>query len=162
MGNESSELKTAETMLQRAVQLDPSFAEAHLHFGHVLLARGKPEEAVAELKATMTSDPLLRYYTEMFLGAAEEALHSDLARAAYERAAALFPRAQSPALALSALHARRSDRAAARTAIGPAFDLPVEAEYGDDPWWHYRTVQGRSAGDLLDRLWAPFLNAAKR
>jgi hypothetical protein len=163
LGAESSELRTAEAMLQRAVQLDPSFPEAHLHFGHVLLARGKPQEAVAELKATVTPDPLLRYYTEMFLGAAEESLsHADLASAAYGRAAALFPRAQSPALALSALYARRSDRAAARTAIGPAFDLPVEAEYGDDPWWRYRTVQGRNAGDLLARLWAPFLNAGSR
>jgi tetratricopeptide (TPR) repeat protein len=163
MGNEPSELKTAETMLQRAVQIDPSFPEAHLHFGHVLLARGKPQEAVVELKATVTQDPLLRYYAQMFLGAAEEALsHPDLARAAYERAAALFPRAQSPALALSALYAGRSDRAAARTAIGPAFDLPVAAEDGDDPWWRYRTVQGRSAGDLLARLRAPFLNAASR
>jgi tetratricopeptide (TPR) repeat protein len=163
MGNESSELKAADTMLQRAVQLDPSFPEAHLHFGHVLLARGKPQEAVAELNAAVTPDPLLRYYAEMFLGAAEEALsHADAARAAYERAAALFPRAQSPALALSALYARRSERSAARRAIGPVFDLPAEVEYRDDPWWRYRTVQGRNADDLLARLWAPFLDAAQR
>jgi Flp pilus assembly protein TadD len=129
----------------------------------VLLARGKPQDAVAELKAAVTPDPLLRYYAQMFLGAAEEALaHPDAARAAYQRAAALFPRAQSPALALSALYARRSDRGAARTAIGPVFDLPVHAEDRDDPWWHYRTVQGRNADDLLDRLWAPFLRAAQR
>jgi tetratricopeptide (TPR) repeat protein len=163
MGNESSELKTAENMLQRAVQLDPSFPEAHLHFGHVLLARGKPQAAIAELTAVETPDPLLRYYTDMFLGAAEEALsHPDAARAAYERAAARFPRAQSPLLALSALYARRSDRGGAAKAIGPVFDLPPDAEYRDDPWWRYTTVQGRNAGDLLDRLWAPFLHAAER
>jgi tetratricopeptide (TPR) repeat protein len=163
MGTESSELKTAETMLQRAVQLDPSFPEAHLHLGHVLLARGKPQEAVAELDAAATPDPLLRYYEEMFLGAAEEALsHPDTARAAYQRAAALFPRAQSPALALSALFARRSNRGAARDEISPVFDLPVNAESRDDPWWRYRTVQGRNAEDLLERLWAPFLHTAER
>jgi len=163
MGNESSELKTAESMLQRAVQLDPSFPEAHLHLGHVLLARGKPQEAVAELHAALTPDPLLRYYVEMFLGAAEETLsHPDAAREAYGRAAALFPRAQSPGLALSALLARRGDRGAASKAIGPVFDLPVHAEYADDPWWRYRTVQGRNADDLLARLWAPFLRAAQQ
>ena len=163
MGNESSELKTAEAMLQRALQIDPSFPEAHVHLGHVLLARGKPQAAVAELAAVGTPDPLLRYYADMFLGAAEEALsHPDAARAAYERAAALFPRAQSPLLALSALYARRSDRGGATKAIGSVFDLPQDAESRDDPWWRYTTVQGRNAGDLLDRLRAPFLHAAER
>jgi tetratricopeptide (TPR) repeat protein len=163
MGNESSELKTAEAMLQRAVQIDPSFPEAHVHLAHVLLARGKPQAAVAELTAVETPDPLLRYYADMFLGAAEEALlHPDAARAAYERAAALFPRAQSPLLALSALYARRSDRGGATKAIGSVFDLPQDAQSRDDPWWRYTTVQGRDAGELLDRLRAPFLHAAER
>jgi len=111
----------------------------------------------------VTPDPLLRYYADMFLGAAEEALsHPDAARAAYERAAALFPRAQSPLLALSALYARRSDRGGATKAIGSVFDLPQDAESRDDPWWRYTTVQGRNAGDLLDRLRTPFLHAAER
>ena len=162
LGNESSELKAAEAMLQRAVQLDPSFPEAHLHLGHVLLARGKPMEAAAELHAVTSPDPLLRYYTDMFLGAAEEALlHADAARAAYERAAALFPRAQSPALALSAFHARQRDRAAAFAAIGKVFDLPVNAESRDDPWWRYRTVQGRNADELFTQLWTPFQSDAR-
>lgn len=157
IGSESSELKTAESLLHRSVQIDPTFPEAHLHLGHVLLARGKTQEAVSELNAVMTPDPLLRYYRDLFLGAAEEALlHTDAARTAYEDAAALFPRAQSPALALSALHARRGERAPALAAIGAVFDLPADAENRHDPWWRYAIVQGRNADDLLDELVVPF------
>jgi len=152
--NEGAELKTAETYLQHAARLDPTSHQAHLHLGHVLLARGKAREAVAELTAAAaTPDPLLRYYADMFLGAAEEGLgQADLARSAYAHAATLFPRAQSPALALSVLAARNGERAAALTAVEAVFSFPVDAENRDDPWWRYRTVQGRQADELLAQV----------
>jgi tetratricopeptide (TPR) repeat protein len=159
IGSSDAEMKTAETFLERAVKVDPSFNEAHLHLGHVLLARGKPQEAVAELQraASTTTDPLIQYYAALFLGAGEEALsHYDAARVSYERAVAVFPRAQSPRLALSALNASRGNRTAAVASIGPLFALPGDAEYRDDPWWRYTTLQGRRAGDLLEQLYAPF------
>jgi hypothetical protein len=159
IGNGASEMKTAETFLEKAVRLDPSFDEAHLHLGHVLLARGKPREAVVELERAVSGakDPLLQYYAAMFLGAAEEDLSSDdAARVAYQRAAGIFPRAQSPYLALSALNARRGNRPAAITSIAPMFTLPADAEHRDDPWWRYTTLQGRRAGDQLEQLWAKF------
>ena len=163
IGNESAELKNAESFLERSTRLDPAFAEAHLHLGHVLLARGKPEEAIAELnKAAAAPDPLLQYYGAMFLGAAHEALaHFDEARAGYEHASVLFPRAQSPHLALSALRSRRGDRSGGFAAIQGVFVLPIEPEYRDDPWWRYRTVQGRQADDLLQQLQAPFRSTSK-
>jgi predicted Zn-dependent protease len=152
-------LKAAESLLDKAVRLDPAFDEGHLHLGHVLLARGKPQEAVIELEraASGTKDPLLQYYAAMFLGAADEELSKDdAARAAYQRASAMFPRAQSPYLALSALNARRGSRQAALSSIAPMFALPFNAEYRDDPWWRYATLQGRPAADRLERLWATF------
>jgi tetratricopeptide (TPR) repeat protein len=159
IGNSASEMKTAETFLEKAVRLDPSFDEAHLHLGHVLLARGKPQEAVVELERAVsgTKDPLLQYYATMFLGAAEEDLSRyEAARLAYERAAKVFPRAQSPYLALSALNAKRGNRPAAIMSIAPVFALPFDAEYRDDPWWRYSVLQGRRAGDQLEHLWAMF------
>ena len=158
IGSRDAEMKTAETFLQRSIRFDPSFDEAHLHLGHVLVARGKPQEAIVELRlASATKDPLIQYYAAMFLGAAEEALsRDDAARASYERAAAVFPRAQSPYLALSALNASRGNRTAALGSIAPLFALPSNAEYRDDPWWRYTTLQGRRAGEQLEQLWAPF------
>jgi len=154
IGSEGAELKAAETFLQRAVRLDPSSDQAHLHLGHVLLARGRAQDAVSELTAARTTpDPLLRYYADMFLGAAEEALgHADAARPAYVDAATLFPRAQSPALALGALETRQGNRVAAARAIAVVFNLPQDAESRDDPWWRYRTVQGRDADERLAQL----------
>ena len=162
IGSEGAELRTAETFLQRAVRLDPSSHEAHLHFGHVLFLRGKAQEAVAELAAaSMTLDPLLRYYADLFRGAAEESLaHLDLARAAYEHAAMLFPHAQSPALALSALAARRGDRAAALQAIDAVF-ARREIDDSEEPWWSYSSVQGRHADALLEELRATFREAQR-
>jgi tetratricopeptide (TPR) repeat protein len=158
IGNEAEELKSAEEFLARAVKADPVFREARLHLGHVLLARGKAREAADELTAALESrEPLLRYYSAMFLGAAEEALgHGDAAQAAYRQAQAMFPRAQSPSLALSALALRRGDRTAAMQSIEEVFALPREAEARDDPWWRYHTTPGRNAADLLDELWKPF------
>lgn len=155
----AAEMKTAEAFLEKAVRLDPLFDEAYLHLGHVLLARGKPQQAVTALQRATAGakDPLLQYYDAMFLGAAEEELsQDDAARSAYERAAAVFPRAQSPYLALSALNARRGSRTAAVMAIAPLFALPSDVEYRDDPWWRYSTLQGRRAGDLLEALWMQF------
>jgi tetratricopeptide (TPR) repeat protein len=153
IGNESSELKLAEPLFQRAVRLDPAFAEARVHLGHVLLARGQFEDAINELTAVEMREPLLRYYANMFLGAAREALgRVDAARAAYDQAAAIFPRAQSPYLALSALDARRGDRGAARKSIEQVLAFPRDAALRDDPWWRYGITPGRRASDLMEEL----------
>jgi tetratricopeptide (TPR) repeat protein len=159
IGSSDAEMKSAETFLERAVRIDPSSDEPHLHLGHVLLARGKPQDAIAELQraASGSKDPLILYYAAMFLGSAEEELSQyDAARQAYEKAATVFPRAQSPHLALSALNARRGNRTAAIGTIAPLFALPSDAEYRDDPWWRYSVLQGRPAADLLEQLWAQF------
>ena len=161
--SEGAELRTAETFLRRAVQLNPSLVEARIRLGHVLLARGKPQDAATELRAAAAvvadSEPLLRYFTGMFLGAAEEALgHFTEARASYARAAADYPRAQSPHLAMSALATRLGDRTGALAAIASVFSLPRTA-MDDDPWWTYHSAQGRNAEELLTQLRRPFLEA---
>ena len=55
-----------------------------------------------------------RYYRSLFTGDAAEALgHVDEARAAYERAAVLYPKAHSPRFALSQMAARDGNTIAA-------------------------------------------------
>src|SRR5262249_19613969 len=97
------------------------------------------------------------YYGELFLGAAEERLaHDDAAREAYSEAATLYPRAQSPHIALSALARRHGDRATALREMQIVFELQHAEDGPDDPWWAYYKSHARNADDLLEALWRPF------
>lgn len=153
---EAVALRDAEDLFRRAVALDPRASEAHLRLGHVLLARGKPREAVEELARAdnQNGDPVLHYYAALFLGVAQEALGQlDEARDSYARAARIAPRAQSPYLALSALAIRRGDRAGAVRELEPMLAFAPEPFGRDDPWWIYYVVQARDADRLLQQLY---------
>jgi tetratricopeptide (TPR) repeat protein len=162
IASERSALRDAEGFFRRALALNPRLVEGRVRLGHVLLAQGKAQDAADELRPAVasTAEPLLQYFGSMFLGAAEEALgHLPAARDSYARAAALYPRAQSPYLALSALATRRGDRAEALTEIRRVFDLRRNSDERDEPWWAYYDVAGRNADALLEQLWRPFLEA---
>lgn len=157
-----AELRHAESFFRRAIAAAPQMAEAHLRFGHVLLRLERFADAAAELRLGLgsTDDALLRYYGQLFLGASEEMLGNvDAARAAFTEAAALYPSAQSPGLALSALARRRGDRDGALRELRRVFDLPREQSDRDDPWWTYYVAQARNADDLLAEMRRPFVHA---
>jgi tetratricopeptide (TPR) repeat protein len=163
--SDRGELRQAETLLRRAVVSKPDFGEGRLHLGRVLLLLGKPADAANELTQALesTSDGVLRYYGELFLGAAREALGEfDLARAWYTRAAQLQPSAQSPHLALSALARRRGDRSGALQEIRRVFELSASTNGHDDPWWNYHVSHVRDADVLYDELIRPFLTSTER
>ena len=100
----------------------------------------------------------MSYHGELFLGAAEEETlaNHEASRAAFERAASLYPPAQSPWLALSQLARRRRDRVGALQALQRVFALPATVTARHDPWWTYHLVQARNADALLDDLRRPF------
>jgi tetratricopeptide (TPR) repeat protein len=101
VGSVRSNLRRAEEYFRRAVELDESYAEARVHLGRVVGLQGRHEEAAHELRdaTTTANDSPTRYYAWMFLGAEERWLeHADLARQSFDKAAALYPRAQSPHL----------------------------------------------------------------
>jgi tetratricopeptide (TPR) repeat protein len=155
--SERAALRDAEGFFRRALTLNPRRADAHLRLGHVLLERRAPQDAADELRKALsaTTDPQLRYFGSMFLGAAEETQgHLDEAGRSYAAASELYPRAQSPYLALSGLSRRRGDRSASLVHIQRLFDLHDD---GEDPWWSYRTVQAQQADELLEELRRPFL-----
>lgn len=159
LGSDRAELRKAEALFRRAIAARPRFAEARLRLGRTLTLLGQPAAASTELREAIdsTNDPLLQYYGHLFLGAAEEALSRfDEARAAYERAAALYPASQSPLLALSELARRRGDRGAALRAMELVFALPAAEPERADPWWTYHVAQGRDADALLRAVWKPF------
>ncbi|HEX3646134.1 MAG TPA: hypothetical protein VHT95_11030 [Vicinamibacterales bacterium] len=161
VGSERTELREAEGLFRRLLEIRSDHAEARLRYGRVLGSLGKHAEAAGELRRAVAdlTDRQLLYYAELFLGSEEEALgNRDAARVAYEQAAEIAPMAQSPLLALSQLARRHADRRGALRAIERLFALSVmERTEHDDPWWWYYVVQGRDANDLLEAMEQPFL-----
>ena len=153
--SEGAELREAERLFRRSLEAYPERAEARIRLGRVLGRRGRHEEAARELRQAVaeTGNRLLLYYGNMFLGAEVEALgRADEARQAYERAGALYPLAQSPRLALSALATRSGDRAAALEAIETVLHRG-SVDQADDPWWDYFVAQARGTDALLADLY---------
>ncbi len=98
-----------------------------------------------EERSTAKPDRRRLYLAELFLGREEEALgRRDEARRHYERAAELYPNAQSPRLALSRLARQTGDRASAQRA------LQTLASVSDvdraDPWWLFYEPHKDDAG----------------
>jgi tetratricopeptide (TPR) repeat protein len=161
IGSERSELGAAERFFRRALALDPTFTDAHLRLGHVLLTRGQFQDAAGELQLALTAstDRILQYFATLYLGAAQEGLNQvEQARRSYRRAAGLYPKAQSPRLALSALAWRRGERGDARSEMqlvtGPAGAGAISRL--DDPWWDYNMLPERNVDMLFDALRRPF------
>ena len=153
--SERSELREAETYFRRALEQAPDSAEARLRLGHVLGRQGRHAEAAEQLRLVAPpAEPLLAYYHAMFLAAEMDALgRPSEARDSYERAAALYPRAQSPLLALSQIAQRAGDLPGAARALEQAFRLPSDDLNVGDPWWTYHVAQGRDAGARLRALY---------
>ena len=127
----------AEDAYRRALRADPDHQEARLHLARLLTLDAKYADAADALAVVLAREerPWQRYFALLFLGRAEEGRGRPLeARQAYEAAAALFPRAQSPRLAISQLDLRAGDRAAAMRVF--AF-LSRARGMGADPWWEY-------------------------
>jgi len=137
-------LDEAEDLYRRAIKENPQFVEARLHRGFVLGLLGRHRDAAEELRlaAASAAGPRLRYYAELFLGHAEESLgNRAAARGHYTQASALYPRAQSPLLALALLARQSGDRAGAQGAMRQLLALPRARAAGDDPWWVYYRSQ---------------------
>jgi len=126
---------------RQVVQRNPRAAEARVRLGHIECVRGSCANGMRNMRAgaeLASEDPAIRYYAAMFLGQAQEARgRNEEARRDYERAAALFPLAQSPLLALGALADGTGDRSAARRLVSQLWSLPVDGEHRYDPWWDY-------------------------
>ena len=99
----------------------------------------------------------------MFLGNEEHDLgERDAARACYDRASALFPTAQSPRIALSALARQRGDRVEALGAMRRVLNLPADERRREDPWWSYHFWFDKNAEMLLRDLYRPFVTGDQR
>ena len=132
-------LARAEAFYRRALELDAACAECSLRLARVRQLSGQMEEAatlIARAEPKLTN-PVLRYYAALFAGRSAEALNKITeARAAFERAMSLFPRAQSPRLALADLAFRDSESSQALTGVRTMF-VTADRSNSGDPWWYY-------------------------
>jgi tetratricopeptide (TPR) repeat protein len=158
-GSKKSELDQARKYFLKAIEINPGFAESHIHLGRVSGCLGYHSQAAEELQhaASLTNDPQLLYYTSLYLGY-EFAMLSrrDEARDQYERAATLFPAAQSPLLALSELADSKGDDEGSLLALQRVFALPSRNSKNDDPLWVYDLAHVRDALALLGELLSTF------
>lgn len=146
VGSRNEELTSAERLFKQALALDPTIVEARVRLGRVLGLRGRHAEAAVQLRvATQEAiEPLLQYYAWLFLGAELVQLGDRAAaRDAYERAASLYPRAQTPSLALAEIAWR--DGEAEKMASWLRRALPHELAEAPDPWQGYHVAHGREA-----------------
>jgi tetratricopeptide (TPR) repeat protein len=157
IGSVREELRIAQDLFERALRATPDLGEARIRLGHVLGRLGRPADAVEQLTRARTDDKQLRYYAALLLGRELDAAGRRAeAVAAYQRAAAIYPSAPSPWLALSELAARAGERSAAASSALAAMTLAQDSPPAD-PWWSYHVAAGRSAFVRLDELLALFV-----
>jgi tetratricopeptide (TPR) repeat protein len=139
-GSPRAELTRAARYYRDALVDEPTHVEARLRHGRVLGDLGRHEQAIAELRRAVedgAADELL-YFARLFLGRNYEALGDyAAARGELEAAAAMYPRAQTPRLALSHIARRAGNRAAAQRELQVLAALPEGERQREDPWWTY-------------------------
>jgi tetratricopeptide (TPR) repeat protein len=151
-GSKKNELELARKFFQNAVTANPNFAEARLRLGHVSGLLGYHNQAASELQtaSAAVTDPQMQYYAALFLGNELAALRRTAdARKQFERAAALYPAAQSPLLALSELAHSDGDIRNAAIEIERAFAVAANGRRRNDPRWKYDLVPEDKASALL-------------
>jgi len=144
IGTTNAELGRAERFFRDALAIEPDLVEARLRYGHVIGELGRHQDAIAELLRVISATPPdeLLFQAHLFLGRDYEALgRYDDARTAFEQAAALFPTAQTPRLALSQLARRTGNRTAARRELELLAKLPDAEPQRKDPWWDYYDIR---------------------
>jgi tetratricopeptide (TPR) repeat protein len=145
-------LEKAEGLLRQALAQSPHLAEARLRLAHVVLLRGRPEEAITLLQPLLehTTDADERYLAGLFLGRAYGAAERlEAARNAYAAASAEIPCGQAAAIALAHLAFRERGFDTARETLV----VPLRPSAGcTDPWALYDFGQVRRLAGLIAEL----------
>ena len=162
--DERYNLSEAERFYRDALKLDPGYSEARVRLARVLSLRNKAANAAALLQAPIeTTNAFVRYWGALALGQATEATQKpEIANEAYRQAAELFPRAQSPLLALLRLARERGDDAGAKELGSRVSLLPANEQHRLDPWWDYFDCHGRYRDEERERLWALYRSTARQ
>jgi len=143
VGSKKMELEQAERWFRATLASDAEDVTARLRLGRVLAELGRAEESVYELQRVLARGLSSHdeYLARLFLGRAEELLgHLDAARDTFRRASELYPRAQSPHLALGRIARESGDRASLSRSLQALGALPGDEGDRAVPLWHYFDV----------------------
>jgi tetratricopeptide (TPR) repeat protein len=150
-GGAAIELARAEGAFRRVIRSDGTRVEAYVRLAHVLERQGRIDDALQAVTTTLTAtlSPRLEYYAALVAGRCQQRLgRTDLARAAFERAARAVPDGQAARIALSRLAIVEGRAAAALAELtGPLAD-----DASSDPWWGYFRLHEPSAKAMLAAL----------
>jgi serine/threonine protein kinase len=58
----------AEPEFQKAIELDPNYADARAYYSHLLMILGRPEEGVRQMERALELDPLNGLYRALYAG----------------------------------------------------------------------------------------------
>ncbi len=148
-----AELNAAEREFRRALSLDPLLHEARIRLAHVLSRLGDARQAVAVVEPALQADlaPFSEFYAAIVLGRSLEHLgrFAD-AGAAYDRAAARAPGAQSAEIGRSRVALAQGRAAEALTMVAAV--TGADAPERDDPWTVYFRLHDPDA-DALMQAW---------
>jgi hypothetical protein len=149
---EKQQLKEAAHFYSKALGLDPTLVEARMRLARCNVRLGDYSKASSDLGLVLDTpgDPVVLYLASMALGEEEQRQGKpDFARRLYQRAADLFPRAQSPRLALAELSREAGNRASAVKSVMLAIE-PGAIDDDADPLWRYDRLAGRTCWTLLE------------
>ena len=128
-------------------------AEVHLRLGHTYVRLDQPKAALDHLdrvEPLAPADPFLRYLAHYLSGKAREATRDAAgAEAAYRRALAIVPGAQSASFAAAALVFDRDARDEANGLVESAIARSAPAA---DPWRSYQAADARFWPAFVERL----------
>ena len=153
VGSRADELQRAERFFRQALALAPDHVGARLRLGHTLGELGRHTDAAAELQRALDARPggPHEYLAALFLGREQESLaRPHEAKQHYQRAANLYPTAQSARLALSRLAQHSGDRAGAQDAVRLLSSSSNPAP--SDPWWDFYEAHKEDAEGLMAEL----------
>lgn len=138
---------------QEAAHDESLAAEALLRAGHVQLRLSRFDAALASWKGVeeQTKDPALLFLLHLFKGIAYEGrARNDAARASYEAALAISPKAHSATMRLSALSFRYGHDDARTASLASA--LLQDDDPRRDPWWSYYAADWRFWYARIERV----------
>ena len=150
-----SNRERAITLFQRITTSWPDDPEAYVRLAALLLEDGRLLEADKALRGSgrLQKSAFLRYYEALIRGRlAERQRRPDEAIAAYDLAASLAPRAQTPPLATARLLFNAGQAARARELLRTRIPRAASQTEDDDPFWGTPFGQTWRRSEYFSRL----------
>jgi tetratricopeptide (TPR) repeat protein len=154
LGPRPALLSRAEYQFRSALLLEPDFPVVSLRLGRTLQLKSRNTEALPFLMRAEQGVglPEQQYCAALFSGLAYQSLErDDEARAAFQRAATLFPDAQTPKLVMAQMALRTSGQDDALVFLR-AMNSGGAAGRNTDPWWVYDIAVAPAAADRIEIL----------